>query len=386
MPLELARALQSLRRVAPRARANPCARAMSKEDTLVVHEIYASIQGESTFAGLPCTFVRTTGCNLRCTWCDTPQAFYGGTRMTLDDVLAKALAFDTKLIELTGGEPLIQPATMPLLRSLCDAGRTVLIETSGEAGHVSVVDPRVHKIMDLKAPLRLSGESHRNRWSNLDHISPRDEIKFVLAGREDYEWMRDTIRSPRSRLPHPEAPGQHHGVRAAGWPRAISWPGCLEDVLSPGPGPAPDAQVHLGARSHGRLSRCSILSRIGEAPGRGQSAGVPESWHFALSRVGAGRPAESGGSPFRAHKPLVMAPTAGGSPASFERVFPASSNRLTPQHDPVPKRRRTAVLRSSKASTVRGDRRAVKCEDVFPGGVNRHTETNHGGIPQSAPG
>jgi len=165
---------------------------MSKEDTLVIHEIYASIQGESTFAGLPCTFVRTTGCNLRCTWCDTPQAFYGGTRMSLDDVLAKALAFGTPLVELTGGEPLIQPATLPLLRALCDAGRTVLVETSGEAD-VSGVDPRVHKIMDLKAPG--SGESHRNRWSNLEHISARDEIKFVLADRADYEWMRETIRA-----------------------------------------------------------------------------------------------------------------------------------------------------------------------------------------------
>jgi 7-carboxy-7-deazaguanine synthase len=164
---------------------------MAKEDTLVIHEIYASIQGESTFAGLPCTFVRTTGCNLRCTWCDTPQAFYGGTRMTRDEVLAKALATGTPLVELTGGEPLLQPAVLPLLRALCDAGRTVLIETSGEAD-IANVDPRVHKIMDLKAPG--SGESHRNRWSNLRHITPRDEIKFVLADRADYEWMRAALR------------------------------------------------------------------------------------------------------------------------------------------------------------------------------------------------
>lgn len=163
---------------------------MSKEDTLVIHEIYASIQGESTFAGLPCTFVRTTGCNLRCTWCDTPQAFYGGTRMARRDVLDKALATGTKLVELTGGEPLLQPGVIPLLRELCDAGRTVLLETSGEAD-VSRVDPRVHKIMDLKAPG--SGESSRNRWSNLAHIGARDEIKFVLADRADYEWMRDAI-------------------------------------------------------------------------------------------------------------------------------------------------------------------------------------------------
>ena len=162
-----------------------------KEDTLVVHEIYASIQGESTFAGLPCAFVRLTGCNLRCVWCDTPQAFYGGTRMQRKDVLARALAFGTPLVELTGGEPLLQPGAIPLLAELCDAGRTVLVETSGEAD-VSRVDPRVHKIMDLKAPG--SGESHRNRWSNLDHLTSRDEIKFVLAHRADYEWMRAAIR------------------------------------------------------------------------------------------------------------------------------------------------------------------------------------------------
>ena len=162
-----------------------------KEDTVVVHEIYRSVQGESTFAGLPCAFVRLTGCNLRCTWCDTPQAFYGGTRLRRADVLARALELGTPLVELTGGEPLLQPGAFVLLRELCDAGRTVLVETSGEAD-VSRVDPRVHKIMDLKAPG--SGESHRNRWSNLEHIGPGDEIKFVLADRADYEWMRATVR------------------------------------------------------------------------------------------------------------------------------------------------------------------------------------------------
>jgi 7-carboxy-7-deazaguanine synthase len=162
----------------------------SKEDTLVIHEIYSSVQGESTFAGLPCTFVRTTGCNLRCVWCDTPQAFYGGTRMDRAEVLAKALSFRTPLVELTGGEPLLQPGVFPLMSELCDSGRTVLVETSGEAD-VSAVDPRVHKVMDLKCPG--SGESHRNRWENLVHITPRDEIKFVLADRADYEWMRTVI-------------------------------------------------------------------------------------------------------------------------------------------------------------------------------------------------
>jgi 7-carboxy-7-deazaguanine synthase len=167
---------------------------VAKEDSLVIHEIYASIQGESTFAGLPCTFVRTTGCNLRCSWCDTKQAFYGGTRMARSEVLRQALAANTKLVELTGGEPLLQPAVIPLLAELCDAGRTVLIETSGEAD-VSRVDTRVHKIMDVKAPL--SGEHLRNRWSNLDHITERDELKFVLAGREDYDWMRQILTEHR---------------------------------------------------------------------------------------------------------------------------------------------------------------------------------------------
>ena len=164
---------------------------MTVEDTLVIHEIYASIQGESTFAGLPCAFVRTTGCNLRCVWCDTPQAFHGGTRMRRDDVLAQALALETPLVELTGGEPLLQPGAFPLLRELCDAGKTVLVETSGEADF-SRVDRRVHKVMDLKCPG--SGESHRNRWTNLEHIGPGDEIKFVLADRADYEWMRAIVR------------------------------------------------------------------------------------------------------------------------------------------------------------------------------------------------
>jgi len=162
-----------------------------KEDTLVIHEIYASIQGESTHAGLRCAFVRTTGCNLRCAWCDTPQAFYGGTRMSRKGVLEKALALGTPLVELTGGEPLQQPGVFPLMSELCDAGKTVLVETSGEAD-VSGVDPRVHKIMDLKAPG--SGESHRNRWSNLEHVRASDEIKLVLASRQDYEWARAVVR------------------------------------------------------------------------------------------------------------------------------------------------------------------------------------------------
>ncbi len=164
---------------------------MAKEDTLVIHEIYSSIQGESTWAGVPCTFVRTTGCNLRCTYCDTPQAFYGGTRMTRRDVLTRALAMETPLVEVTGGEPLLQPGVVPLMKELCDAGKTVLIETSGERD-ISAVDPRVHRIVDLKTPD--SGECEGNRWENLPHLGPRDEVKFVLCSARDYEWMRNAVR------------------------------------------------------------------------------------------------------------------------------------------------------------------------------------------------
>ncbi len=159
-------------------------------DTLVIHEIYASIQGESTFAGMPCTFVRTVGCDLRCVWCDTPQAFHGGTRLTRGEVLERALSFGTPLVELTGGEPLLQPGVLPLMRELCDAGRTVLLETGGHRD-VSGVDPRVHKIVDLKAPG--SGEVERNRLENLRYLTLRDELKFVLADRADYDWMRGII-------------------------------------------------------------------------------------------------------------------------------------------------------------------------------------------------
>jgi len=164
---------------------------MANTNTIRIHEIYASIQGESTFAGLPCTFVRLSRCNLRCRWCDTPQAFEGGTEMSRANVLEKALSFETPLVEVTGGEPLLQAGAIPLLRELCDAGRTVLLETSGERD-ISKVDPRVHRIVDFKAPG--SDESHRNRWENVEHLTERDEVKLVLADRADYEWARTAIR------------------------------------------------------------------------------------------------------------------------------------------------------------------------------------------------
>ena len=157
---------------------------------LTVNELFLSVQGESSWAGLPCVFVRLTGCDLRCTYCDTAYAFTEGTRRPLEDVLAEALAFEVPLVEITGGEPLLQPAVHLLMTALCDAGRTVLIETSG-AHDISRIDPRVHRIMDLKTPS--SGECGRNLWSNLAALTPRDEIKFVIGTREDYEWARGAL-------------------------------------------------------------------------------------------------------------------------------------------------------------------------------------------------
>lgn len=159
---------------------------------LLVHEIYLSVQGESTFAGLPCVFVRTSVCDSRCKWCDTPHAFNQGTRVARAAALAKALSFGCPLVELTGGEPLLQPDVLPLMTELCDAGKTVLLETSG-AHDVGVVDPRVHVIMDLKCPD--SGESHRNRWANLDVLKPSDQIKFVISSRADWDWTATVIRT-----------------------------------------------------------------------------------------------------------------------------------------------------------------------------------------------
>ncbi|HEY0303354.1 MAG TPA: radical SAM protein [Longimicrobiales bacterium] len=159
-------------------------------DFLRVTEIFHSIQGESTWAGYPCTFIRLTGCPLRCTWCDTEYSFYGGDKMTLAALVAQCDEIGTKLIEITGGEPLIHRNAFVLTTMLLDRGYTVLIETSG-AVDVAPLDPRAHKIMDLKCPG--SGEEARNLWSNLDHLTERDEIKFVIKDRTDYEWARDVV-------------------------------------------------------------------------------------------------------------------------------------------------------------------------------------------------
>ncbi|MDT8341314.1 MAG: radical SAM protein [Longimicrobiales bacterium] len=158
---------------------------------LRVTEVFHSIQGESTWAGLPCTFIRLTGCPLRCVWCDTAYAFHGGERRTLDSLVAEARTIGTPLVEVTGGEPLAHANAFTLMRMLLDEGFTVLVETSG-AVDVQPRDPRCHLIMDLKCPG--SGESARNRWENLEHLTGRDEVKFVVADRADYRWARDVIR------------------------------------------------------------------------------------------------------------------------------------------------------------------------------------------------
>lgn len=160
-------------------------------NTVRVTEVFHSIQGESTWAGLPCTFVRLTGCPLRCVWCDTAYAFHGGVRRSIDDVLEEVAAFGCRLVEVTGGEPLVQPGATVLAKRLLDLGHTVLVETSG-AVDVGSLDPRAHRIMDLKCPG--SGEESRNLWANLDHLTARDEIKFVVAGLEDLEWACEVVR------------------------------------------------------------------------------------------------------------------------------------------------------------------------------------------------
>ena len=158
--------------------------------TLTINEIYHSIQGESTWAGEPCVFVRLTFCDLRCTYCDTGYAFYEGKKQTLDEIVTAVAAFNCPLVEITGGEPLLQKNVLPLMAMLADAGHTVLLETSG-AHDISSVDPRVHRIMDLKTPG--SGESHRNLLTNIQHLTGRDEVKFVIGSREDYEWSREQV-------------------------------------------------------------------------------------------------------------------------------------------------------------------------------------------------
>lgn len=157
---------------------------------LTVNEIFYSIQGESTFAGKPCVFVRLTGCDLRCSWCDTPYAFSEGQKMSIDAVLQQVDTYGSPLVEVTGGEPLLQEDVYPLLERLLQGGRTVLLETGGQID-VSRVPGAVIKVMDVKCPA--SGESDRNEWGNIDRLGSRDQVKFVIKDRGDYEFARDTV-------------------------------------------------------------------------------------------------------------------------------------------------------------------------------------------------
>jgi 7-carboxy-7-deazaguanine synthase len=195
-------------------------------DTLVVNEIYLSLQGESTFAGLPCIFIRLTACDLRCSYCDTAYAFTEGKKKSLAEILAEVKRLAKPFIggtsstspkfplaELTGGEPLLQKNSLPLMKELCDNGFTVLIETGG-AHDISKIDPRVRRIMDLKCPS--SGEVGRNLFTNIAHLKSTDEIKFVIGTLEDYEWAKqqiaahklDSICSLLFSWVHPLAPEQ----------------------------------------------------------------------------------------------------------------------------------------------------------------------------------
>jgi len=155
-----------------------------------VNEIFYSIQGESTFAGHPCVLVRLTGCQMRCVWCDSEYSFYAGEWMSLPEVLARVATFGCPLVEVTGGEPLLQPGCLPLLTALADGGYEVLLETGGGLD-IGGVDPRVRRIVDIKCPG--SGEAENNRWENLALLTPRDELKFVLASEDDYRWARDLV-------------------------------------------------------------------------------------------------------------------------------------------------------------------------------------------------
>jgi len=152
---------------------------------LKVNEIFYSLQGESTLVGRPCVLVRLTGCQMRCSWCDSEYAFYDGEWMDLEELEEKVASFGCPLVELTGGEPLLQPASLELMTRLCDRGYEVLLETGGGLD-ISKVDPRVRRVVDVKCPS--SGEAENNYWGNLDLLTGRDELKFVIASEEDYDW------------------------------------------------------------------------------------------------------------------------------------------------------------------------------------------------------
>ena len=158
---------------------------------LEVTEIYKSVQGESTYMGLPCVFIRLTGCNLRCVWCDTTHAFHDGEKLSIHQIIDKVKSYDIKLVEITGGEPLLQKEVFPLMESLLKNEFKVMLETSGSLA-INNVPAKVIKIIDLKCPG--SGEENKNLWENLNHLTPTDEIKFVIADKADYEWSKKVLQ------------------------------------------------------------------------------------------------------------------------------------------------------------------------------------------------
>src|SRR3954464_2722835 len=163
---------------------------MVRRRMLTVNEIFHSIQGGSTHAGRPCVFVRLTACDLRCSWCDTPYAFHEGSKMTVEDVVTRVREYGCEVVEITGGEPLLQKDVYPLMQRLLDEGRTVMLETGG---HLSVdgVPDGVVRVIDVKCPG--SGESEKMHWPNLERLRSTDEVKFVIADRADYEYARDVV-------------------------------------------------------------------------------------------------------------------------------------------------------------------------------------------------
>lgn len=192
--------------------------ALPASERLKVNEIFYSLQGESTAAGRPCVLVRLTGCQMRCSWCDSEYAFYEGEWKSVDEVMNEVGEFGCPLVEVTGGEPLLQPGTQTLLRRLCEAGYEVLLETGGGLD-VSEVDARVRRVLDIKCPG--SGEAGQNRWENLEVLTPRDEIKFVIIDRADYEWAKRAIGRHRlaDLCPLGMAPveGEIEPAQLAGW-------------------------------------------------------------------------------------------------------------------------------------------------------------------------
>ena len=217
---------------------------------MTINEIFYSVQGESSYAGQPCVFVRLTACDLRCSWCDTPYAFHEGQKRPLEDVLAEVDGFGCNLVEVTGGEPLLQEEVYPLMEALVSKGNRVLLETGGHRS-IERVPAGVVAIMDVKCPG--SGETHRMDWANLDRLRPHDEVKFVIKDREDYDFAREVLRRLRPGFPrggHPllaraRRDGPAPAVRVgAGRPPARARPGAA-------------AQVDLGPGHPWRLTRSS---------------------------------------------------------------------------------------------------------------------------------